>query len=154
MPAIELDDITPNNKSVLEVINTSTLPTTYPQEFYNNALNGFCKFAYYGEVPVGAIKAKLMVPQHHKVPTSVYIESLAVLEPYRHLGIGKKLVNYAIEEAKKSYIHEITLHVWVKQQEVKEWYEKLGFTEKEIIPDYYKQQQLEQPDAVLMSMKF
>lgn len=153
MSSIELDDITVNNQHVLKVINTKVLPTVYPEEFYKGSLNGFSKFAYYGEVPVGAIKAKLIVPQHHKVPTSVYIESLAVLEPYRHKGIGKKLVEYAIEQAKTSYVHELTLHVWVKQPEVKQWYERLGFEEKEVIPGYYSQQKLDQPDAVLMSLK-
>lgn len=156
MALIELDDITVNNEHVLKVINTKVLPTRYPEEFYanGNARTGFSKLAYYGEVPVGAVKAKSIVPQHNKVPTSVYIESLAVLEPYRHQGIGKKLVNFVVEQAKQSYIHEVTLHVWTKQQDVKEWYEKLGFVEKDIVPGYYKEQHLDQPDAVLMSMKF
>lgn len=154
MTLIELDDITKNNKHVLEVINARVLLTSYPEEFYADALSGFSKYAYVGEVAIGAVKAKLDVQPHHSVPTSVYIQSLAVLEPYRKLGVGKKLVNYVVEEAKKSYVHEITLHVWTKQQDVREWYAKLGFQDKEIVPQYYKDQKLDQPDAVLMSMKF
>lgn len=154
MAAIELDDLTVNNKNCLRVINETCLPTRYPDDFYASSLSGFSKFAYYGEVAVGAIKAKLNVPQGSSVPQGVYIESVAVLEPYRHLGIGKKLVQFVVDEAKKSYVHEVTLHVWTEMKETKEWYEKIGFSEKEVIPGYYKDQNLDNPDAVLMSMKF
>ncbi len=88
------------------------------------------------------------------MPTSVYIESIAVLEPYRHFGIGKKLLEHIVERAKKSFIHEVTAHVWVEQPEVLEWYKKLGFEEKEKIENYYKEQKLDNPTAILIHRKF
>lgn len=152
--SIDLDDITVNNKHCLRVINEASLPTRYPDSFYDDALSGFSQFAYFGEVAVGAVKAKLQTPPNSTVPSDVYIESVAVLEPYRGRGIGKKLVQFVVDQAKKSYVHEVTLHVWAKEDKTKEWYEKIGFTQKEVIPGYYKEQKLDEPDAVLMSMKF
>lgn len=78
-----------------------------------------------------------------------------MLEPYRHLGIGQKLVEYIIEQAKKAFIHEVTAHVWVEQPEVLKWYvEKLGFEEDGKIDNYYKEQKLDNPTAVLVKRKF
>ncbi|KAH3664311.1 hypothetical protein WICMUC_005839 [Wickerhamomyces mucosus] len=156
MPSIDLDDITIHNKKLLQVINEKTLPIIYDKEFYNNPLNGFSKIAYYGEIPVGIIKAKLIVPSNHSIPTSIYIESLAILKPYRNLGIGKKFIEFIKDEAKRSYLHEIKLHVWNHKSNTKliEWYQNLGFEIKEELIDYYKKFDLETPNAYLLSIKF
>lgn len=84
----------------------------------------------------------------------MYIETIAVLEPYRHLGIGQKLVEHIVEKAKKSFIHEVTAHVWVELPELLEWYKKLGFEEKARVDGYYKEQKLENPNAILINRKF
>jgi ribosomal protein S18 acetylase RimI-like enzyme len=155
MPAIALDDVTVNNVGALKTINEYTLPTTYSEEFYSDAhANKFVQLGFYGEIAVGAIKAKPIVPQHHTTPTSVYIESIAVLEAYRGNGIGKKLVEYIIEKTKESYIHEVSLHVWKKESKVIEWYQKQGFEVVKEIEGYYKDHGLEDPDAVFMVKKF
>lgn len=152
--SIQLDNITVNNKKLLQVINDVTLPVKFSQEYYNeSSLNGFSKLAYYGETPVGAVKAKLEVPEGSSTPNAVYIESLAVLEPYRGLSIGKQFIEFIKEQAHISYIHEITLHVWKKDEKVINWYKKQGFSVKEEVPEYYKPHGLEQPDALLLSIQ-
>jgi len=59
-----------------------------------------------------------------------------------------------VEQAKKSFIHEVTAHVWIEQTEVLEWYKKQGFEEKAKVENYYKDQKLENPTAVLIHKKF
>lgn len=164
-----LDDLTVNNVGMLRKINDSSLPTRYGDEWYQEALNSdqIVALAYYSELPVGGVKARpinllsdtstfeavvgaKLAPK--MVPNAVYIESLAVLEAYRHLGIGKKLLEYVIEQTKGKFIHEIYVHVHVDNSKAIEWYEKQGFTEEEMVKDYYKSQGLENPDAKVLSL--
>lgn len=176
---ISLDDITPNNIGVFKKINQVSLPTTYPESWYKDSLNidQIVKLAFYSELPVGAIKAKLIKFSAKQsfdniansketassgsgvdgtttkiLPNAVYLETLAVLENYESLGIGSKLLNYLIEETKTRFIHEIVLHVASSNTKVIDWYLKRGFVKKEEIKDYYKEQGLEQPDAWILSL--
>lgn len=167
---ISLDDLTVNNIGVLKRINSSCLPTSYPDSWYESSLESgqIVKLAYYSELPVGAIRAKTInkahnlntyeTTQQHKtgpsiIPNAVYIESFAVLKAYRNLGIGKKLLAYVIEETKKKFIHEITLHIHVENVFAQEWYEKQGFIKEEtLVKDYYKEQGLPNPDAYVFTI--
>ncbi|ODV79963.1 acyl-CoA N-acyltransferase [Suhomyces tanzawaensis NRRL Y-17324] len=166
---ISLDDITPNNIGVLQKINEVSLPTTYSEQWYKDSLasDQIVKLSFYSELPVGGIKAKSFnsssttntyettqqLQIKDQIPNAVYIESLAVLEAYRGLGIGSKLLEYAIEETKKRFVHEIILHAHVENQEVISWYEKRGFMKGSIVPEYYKAQGLKNPDAVVLTLK-
>ncbi len=168
---IALDDLTPNNLGVLKKINEVTLPIKYPESWYKQILessNSIVQLAYYSELPVGGIKARTFHNNHNlkfndfvnnkllqvlsKTPNTVYIESFAVLEAYRGLGIGKKLLNYLIEETKKRFIHEIIIHVSVANHEAISWYKKQGFLQGELVTDYYKDQGLESPEAYIFTI--
>ncbi|KAK6204962.1 acyl-CoA N-acyltransferase [Scheffersomyces amazonensis] len=167
---ISLDDLTVNNVGVFKKINQVVLPTTYSEEWYKESLEAdqIVKLAFYSELPVGAVKAKTINSSHKIVsyenmqqqqinskiiPNAIYIESLAVLKAYRGLGIGKKLLQFIIEQSKTRFVHEILLHVHVDNTESIEWYEKQGFTKsQDIIKDYYKAQGLENPDAYILSL--
>ncbi len=78
--------------------------------------------------------------------------TLAVLSPYRNYGIGTKLLDYVINNAKKIFIHEIYVHVWIKNEEAIEWYLKRGFKKNEIIKNYYKK--LDNSDAIVLTLEF
>ena len=75
-----------------------------------------------------------------------HIISLAVDRNYRRTGIGAELVEYAIDIFKKCNIREIKLEVRVGNKGAREFYEKLGFKEKEIFKNYYEDGE----DAVIM----
>lgn len=176
---ISLDDLTPNNVGVLKKINQVTLPTTYSESWYKSALESdqIVKLAFYSELPVGNIKAKAIKfspkqtfenitntketansgsdSQPKILPNAVYIETLAVLASYQNLGIGSKLLAYVLEETKKRFIHEIVLHVQASNTKVVDWYLKKGFSKKEEVKDYYKEQGLEgaAADALILSMQ-
>ncbi|MGN0457710.1 MAG: GNAT family N-acetyltransferase [Eubacterium sp.] len=58
----------------------------------------------------------------------VELNNLAVLPEYRHLGIGKELVDYAITYSKNTIgANKISIGIVEENSVLKEWYEKLGF---------------------------
>lgn len=169
---IALDDLTPNNLGTFKKVNEVSLPTSYPESWYQESLAGaqIVKLAFYNELPVGAIKGRLFNTSH-KVPTfefatkanmntkivmnALYIESFAVLKAYRSQGVGSRLLEWVISEAKERFVHEAFLHVHVKNEEAIAWYKKKGFVQKDdIVKDYYKEQNLPEPDAVILSITF
>lgn len=59
---------------------------------------------------------------------SVELNNLAVLPEYRHLGIGKELVDYAITYSKNILgANKIKIGIVEENTILKEWYENLGF---------------------------
>ena len=57
-----------------------------------------------------------------------YLERLAVLPPFRRHGFGRALVNHAIDEARKLGVKRVELGVISEQADLREWYEKQGFS--------------------------
>lgn len=59
---------------------------------------------------------------------SVELNNVAVLPEYRHLGIGKELVDYAITYSKNILgANKIKIGIVEENTILKEWYEKIGF---------------------------
>ena len=169
---IALDELTVNNVGVFKKINEVTLPCKYPETWYDQSLKSsdtVVQLAYYSELPVGAIKARAFNNTHpttspnfeellassvlQKTPNCIYIESFAVLEKYRGLGIGLKLLEWVIEQTKKRFIHEIIIHVHQLDEKVISWYKKRGFKEGEVAKDYYKNQGMNEPNAVILRLE-
>ncbi|QLG70689.1 hypothetical protein HG535_0A06310 [Zygotorulaspora mrakii] len=144
-----LDNIYENNIGTLEVLTNAILPVKYPheffEEFFSKGKSGkkdtfFGQLAYYSEVPVGAVKAKLIPNKKGGVlQQGVYIEVLVVLEHYRSKGIGRTLLNYIEKESKRHFQHDIYVHVACDNEFGIEWYKSHGFAQEgDIIKDYYK----------------
>lgn len=145
-----LDNVYENNLGTMIELTNSILPVTYPDQFFEEILskgkNGkndtfFSQFAYYSEVPVGCVKAKLLPNTKGGIlQQGVYIEVLVVLEHYRTKGIGQKLLSYVEEECRKHYQHSIFVHVACDNELGFKWYEKHGFERQgEVLKDYYKE---------------
>ncbi len=59
---------------------------------------------------------------------SVELNNLSVLPEYRHLGIGKKLINYAVDYSKNTLgVNKIKIGIVEENAILKEWYKSLGF---------------------------
>lgn len=59
---------------------------------------------------------------------SFELNNLAVLPEYRHLGIGKELVDYVFAYSKNTIgASKISIGIVEENLVLKEWYEKLGF---------------------------
>lgn len=63
-----------------------------------------------------------------KAPRSaLHINDVAVFPEYQGMGIGKKLVEFVISEAKKSKNDYVSLYVWADNIKAIEFYKKIGF---------------------------
>lgn len=61
-----------------------------------------------------------------------YLERLAVMPEYRQRGFGKALVDHVFNFARSTGICRIGIGIISGQQELKQWYMKMGFVEQEI----------------------
>ena len=146
------------SKDIAEVIsiNFKTLPEHYSNSFFmellldspetfvvaenNNKIIGFimCRIEYGFSV----IKKMSLARKGHVV-------SFAVLEEYRGKGIGKKLVEQAIEGMKIKKCNESYLEVRTDNIPAIKLYENLGFNRIATLNTYYKDSR----NAFLMSAK-
>jgi len=63
----------------------------------------------------------------NRVKTEMYIPELIVTEKLRHLGIGKKLMQYCMELAKKKDCYRIRLESGNSRKESHKFYKSMGF---------------------------
>ncbi len=63
--------------------------------------------------------------------------SIAVLPSFRHLQLGRTLLNHIIQLAKENNIQRITLEADANQSKLIAWYESFGFKFTRVIPNYY-----------------
>jgi ribosomal-protein-alanine N-acetyltransferase len=66
------------------------------------------------------------------------IVSMAVDPEYRKLGIGKNLINFAIEKSKRMHLKEVSLEVKAVNKKAIRFYKKMGFETTEVLRKYYK----------------
>ena len=62
-----------------------------------------------------------------------------MLAPYRGLGVATALLDAAVGTALRSYgeVKEVGAHVWVRNEEVLEWYVRRGFRVEEDVEEGY-----------------
>jgi len=61
------------------------------------------------------------------IQNSLYLNSLAVFEKYRGKGVGKKLLDFVIKNAKKKKFSSVLLHVWSDNVKAIDLYQQTGF---------------------------
>ncbi|CAD6592611.1 MAG: hypothetical protein ASARMPRED_006470 [Alectoria sarmentosa] len=96
--------------------------------------------------PPSTISTSLLSPlPPQQQPHNLYIQTLAILSPYRSLGIATALLDAIISAALTYYpcqnvnVKEIYAHVWEANEEALEWYMKRGFeVEGEMVEGYYR----------------
>ena len=75
----------------------------------------------------------------------IEIDNINVIEEYRKMGIGTKLMTYLIDMAIELDVVNITLEVRVSNEVAKKLYKKFGFKEEAIRKYYYGDE-----DGILM----
>ncbi|KAI9838958.1 MAG: hypothetical protein M1819_004166 [Sarea resinae] len=74
------------------------------------------------------------------LPPTLYIQTLTLLSPYRHLGIASALL--AAQAHTATTVHGANIvyaHVWEKNDEALDWYAKRGFViGGEVLEGYYR----------------
>ncbi|CAF9938455.1 MAG: hypothetical protein ALECFALPRED_007695 [Alectoria fallacina] len=94
--------------------------------------------------PPSTIPTCLISPLPQQQPHNLYIQTLAILSPYRSLGIATAILDAIISTTLTYYpcqninVKEIYAHVWEANEEALEWYIKRGFeVEGEMVEGYY-----------------
>lgn len=136
----------------------SLLLLSYPDSFYHNILtpSNFSRVILWTDP--GSSEAKVvggMVCRLDPCPSNpssfdMYIQSLALLSPYRSKGLATALVNIVIAAAVQyeAKIESLYAHVWTENNDGLEWYAARGFKREEpIIPGYYRRLK---PDTALV----
>ena len=76
---------------------------------------------YQGGIPVGYFSLAKCSDEERE------LNNLAVLPEYRHLGIGKAMVDYAVSMVKSYGGNKISIGIIEENSILKNWYLKLGF---------------------------
>mmetsp|Transcript_9974 Transcript_9974/g.18726 ORF Transcript_9974/g.18726 Transcript_9974/m.18726 type:complete len:169 (-) Transcript_9974:235-741(-) len=167
MKEIEIDfgGITNDNLEQLRIINSTSLPVSYPDGFYKDVVaakdESLNKFAYHNGFVIGAICCRIQkdgdASSNSSGSSKIYIMTLGVLPSYRGRNVGTRLVqsviDYAItsEDCKKMGIGEIILHVQINNHDAIKFYERLDFERGEVVENYYKR--IDPPDCYILRKK-
>ncbi|OHE99399.1 acetyltransferase [Colletotrichum orchidophilum] len=129
-------------------INSLLLPVAYPETFYAAALTGpFSRVLTWREQPITNFSQEIVVggvvariepspfPSATPTPTrlehALYIQSLALLSPYRSHGLATAVVDHLVAAAANSSpdinLRHIYAHVWTDNEEGMRWYAARGF---------------------------
>lgn len=65
-------------------------------------------------------------------PGVAYLNRLSVLPAYRKRGIGERLVQHIIEQARQAAVQTISIGVIGEHTALQDWYRKLGFKDGEV----------------------
>ncbi len=60
-----------------------------------------------------------------------YLERVAVLPEYKRRGLGRKLVDHLLNQAMQKGVREVGIGIIAKQQELMNWYQRIGFDKGE-----------------------
>jgi len=139
----------------LKLLNQAIFPVRYQESFYKDCLaaGDVTQLAFYQDVLVGAVACRLEAPQGGaEGKGKLYIMTLGVLPPYRGQGIGRRLLNHTLAEARKQdKASEVYLHVQTNNDDAVNFYKKHDFEITETITGYYRK--IDPPDCYVLSFK-
>ncbi|KAK9816703.1 hypothetical protein WJX72_003932 [[Myrmecia] bisecta] len=149
-----------DNVNQLKELNQRSFPLQYQDSVYSDCLacGDVSQLAYQDDELVGGIACRLEVPrgsqaedtQEAPVEAHLYIMTLAVKEPNRRQGIGRRLLGQAIVAcADDPTITEAYLHVQTSNEEAIQFYHAAGFKSGDVLRNYYKRV-VGPPDALRM----
>lgn len=147
----------------LRRINSLLLPIHYPDSFYHQILSPGFPISFSRAIlwtsaspletkVVGGIICRLepalsplstpQAPFYLEGVHDIYIQSLALLSPYRSKGLAAELLQEIIEAAvgqNEVRIASLYAHVWTENEEALQWYTARGFKREElIVHGYYR----------------
>jgi ribosomal protein S18 acetylase RimI-like enzyme len=159
---VQIHPITPDTVQSYRGLITLLLPIRYPDKFYKEAVantsgSTLARVALWDDTPtsstslsrklassrvVGGIQCRLEdVPSGPPGEFQLYIQTIALLSPFRQLGIATclldSIITSIIEHCDRTT--NIYAHVWETNFEALEWYERRGFAvEDDVVEDYYQ----------------
>ncbi|CAD2222984.1 N-acetyltransferase [Angomonas deanei] len=138
----------------IRVIDGQCLLVKYKDEYYDtyvrNQLHVYNLVAYYHDLLVGSLTCRLEPVENTENTYKLYIMTICVLEPYRHMKIGTRMLLKILDTASKEKrfpLESVTLHMQVGSP-VLNFYQQFGFEVVKEVKDYYND--LDVRDALLL----
>lgn len=154
-PQASISAIQEEHIQPLKRINSLLLPINYPDSFYQKVLNpifppSFSRVILWQDEPsqstpkvVGGIVCRLERDETSKT-SAIYLQSLALLSPYRAYGLAAAALNDIVKSAVSATLDEYPIttlyaHVWTENTDALVWYLARGFTKEEpAVQGYYR----------------
>jgi ribosomal protein S18 acetylase RimI-like enzyme len=155
IPGLQLKTLNdPRVIEKLKVMDKYLFPVNYTDKYYTALVtNGFHKFnvlAYFNDMLVGSCTCRREKVEGDETAVRLYVMTIGVLEAYRRLGIGAKLMQKVMDAvASESHeaIADVSLHVQVGSPAF-DFYKSFGFDTIEEVKGYYTN--LDVNDALLL----
>jgi len=157
-PNVTFEPLSKANLSGFKRVNSTLLPIPYQRKFYDEIFtdpvaasitliaiwtdNSSNPASPEDRKIIGGIRCRILHDPGAKGPKPgkpmLYISTLTLLSPYRHLGVAAHLLARVEKVAKEKYrVGAVGAHVWVANTEGLEWYRKRGFIEVKKEEGYY-----------------
>ncbi|RFU32636.1 hypothetical protein B7463_g3703, partial [Scytalidium lignicola] len=145
--------ISENQVQPLRRINSLLLQIAYPDSFYRTIVDpstrtSLSRVALWTDSPsiepkvIGGIVCRLEPSDTNPRDCELYIQSLALLSPYRSHGLGTALLESIIAAATALTTVNVTslyAHVWTENEDGLKWYAARGFTrDNYALQGYYR----------------
>jgi N-alpha-acetyltransferase 50 len=145
-PSTQIAHILATHIDALKRLTQTTLPIRYPDKFYNELLQPdsspwqFSRVVLHESQPVGWIRCRLEPHPTDETRTQVYIQAICVLAPWREQGFGGHLLSATLdsEQLVQHRVSSMYAHVWERNEDALEWYQRRGFEKGELVKGYYK----------------
>lgn len=164
-PQASISPILEKHIQPLKRINSLLLPINYPDSFYQKIIDpqnspNFSRVILWHQPltlksafssssepkVVGGIVCRLERDEGTRT-SAIYIQSLALLSPYRSHGLATRVLDNIIQGVVNTPqigypVTSLYAHVWTENAEGLEWYTARGFAREEpVVQDYYRRLQ-------------
>ncbi|EXJ66091.1 uncharacterized protein A1O5_10706 [Cladophialophora psammophila CBS 110553] len=153
LPEALVASVSAEHLPAIQRLTATTLPVRYSDAFFTTTLTDpivsqLSRVVLYASQPVGWIRCRLepcspnisFLAQRNRPPSQIYIQALALLSPYRSLGLATLLLDTILSSASAQAADTVCIyaHVWEKNDDALEWYSNRGFKRVMLVEHYYR----------------
>ncbi|EXJ62349.1 hypothetical protein A1O7_02783 [Cladophialophora yegresii CBS 114405] len=152
IPGAAVSPVSEDHLQAIRRLTATTLPVRYGDAFFKTTVTDpvvrqLSRVALYDSEPIGWIRCRLepcsvnsaFSTQTNPPLSQIYIQALALLSPYRNLGMATLLLNEVLSSAESLVEDPICIyaHIWEKNEDALDWYAKRGFKRVMLVERYY-----------------
>jgi len=152
LPEAAISFVSEEHLQSIRRLTATTLPVRYSDGFFTQTITDpvakqLSRVALYKSEPIGWIRCRLepctlnsFVSQPDPPLSQIYIQALALLSPYRGLGLATLLLEAMLSSGIALAQSTICIyaHVWEKNEDALDWYAKRGFKRIMLVEHYYR----------------
>ena len=117
------------NKKLIKLLSDEKLPPS--EKFWKAEIEGNRKIKYFGAVENGKVISTcycLIIPNLTRLGSSIaFVENVVTDSEYRGQGLGRKVMEKAIDFARKNNCYKVILQSASFRKEAHQFYKNLGF---------------------------